>query len=223
MLLNNKRFFRFDGFRLYPTEHQLLRDEVAIPLAPKAFDILVYLVTHAGSLVKREELMQAVWPDSFVEETNLNVNISLLRKTLGTLPNGEPFIETVPRKGYRFNGPVTEEEDSGRTERWTLETPVHDVQLSPAVGVAAFAAAATAAAPQHPRPEVALPPGDVDTGPGPKWMPGTSISRVIILSLALLGPRAWSHRNAFQAQGPLQYGERFDPLDRDSSVSRAQP
>ena len=108
MLLSNKTYFRFGSFRLYPTEQQLFREEAAIPLAPKAFDILVYLVSHSGLLVRREELMQAVWPDSFVEETNLNVNISLLRKTLGSLPDGQPLIETVPRKGYRFNSPVSE-------------------------------------------------------------------------------------------------------------------
>ena len=54
-------------------------------LAPKTFEVLLYLVKHSGSLVRREELMEAVWPDSFVEETNLNVNISLLRKTVGIL------------------------------------------------------------------------------------------------------------------------------------------
>lgn len=143
MLLTNKRYFRFAEFRIYPSEHRLLRDGVAVPLAPKAFDILVYLVSHNGSLIKREELMQAIWPDSFVEETNLNVNISLLRKTLGTLPDGQPFIETVPRKGYRFNGSVVEEEDSGSTQPVPPDHP--SVELSPAVGAAAMAAAAMTA------------------------------------------------------------------------------
>ncbi len=106
------KYFRFGEFRLYPTEHLLLRDETPVPLAPKAFDILSYLVQNGGRLVKRETLMEAIWPDSFVEETNLTVNISLLRKFLDTTPDGRPYIETVPRKGYRFNAEVIECEEA---------------------------------------------------------------------------------------------------------------
>src|SRR5271165_4342011 len=114
-----KKYFRFGDFRLYPAEHLLLRDETPLPLAPKAFDILLYLVQNSGHLVKRDALMEAIWPDSFVEETNITVNISLLRKALGTMADGQPYIETVPRKGYRFNGGVTEceEPDEPRTEQ----------------------------------------------------------------------------------------------------------
>ncbi len=145
MSLNSKPCFRFGAFRLYPTEQRLLREQTPISLAPKTFEVLVYLVKHSGSLVRREELMEAVWPDSFVEETNLNVNISLLRKTLGSLPDGQPLIETVPRKGYRFNGAVTEDEcGEGEASEPVLET-MQASQLTPAVGAAAMAAAATAA------------------------------------------------------------------------------
>ena len=80
-----------------------------MPLAPKAFDTLVYLVEHHGRLVTREELMQAIWPDSFVDGSNLTVYVSLLRKTLGE-ENG-PYIETVPRKGYRLNAEIQVIED----------------------------------------------------------------------------------------------------------------
>jgi DNA-binding winged helix-turn-helix (wHTH) protein len=107
MALKTKHF-QFDGYRLYPGEHLLLRDGVAIPLAPKTFDLLLYLVQKGGHLVTREELMQAIWPDSFVEETNLTVNISLLRKSLGEMVDGRSYIDTIPRKGYRFNGEVAE-------------------------------------------------------------------------------------------------------------------
>jgi DNA-binding winged helix-turn-helix (wHTH) protein/TolB-like protein/Tfp pilus assembly protein PilF len=114
-----KKYFRFGDFRLFPSEHLLLREETPLPLAPKAFEILLLLVENGGHLVKRETLMEAVWPDSFVEETNITVNISLLRKTLGNLADGHPYIETVPRKGYRFNGGVTEceEADEPKIER----------------------------------------------------------------------------------------------------------
>ena len=134
------KYFRFGEFRLYPTEHLLLREAVALPLAPKAFDILLYLVQNAGHLVKREALMEAIWPDSFVEETNLTVNISLLRKLLEG--DGQTFIETVPRKGYRFVAEVAEdEEDSEKFHK------SHENVMSPSVGDAAASMTAVAMPP----------------------------------------------------------------------------
>jgi DNA-binding winged helix-turn-helix (wHTH) protein/TolB-like protein/Tfp pilus assembly protein PilF len=102
------KHFRFGNYRLYPGEHLLLREDTPIPLQPKTFDILLMLVENAGYLVTRDELMKAVWRDSFVEESNLTVNISLLRKALGDMGDGRPYIDTVPRKGYRFNAEVAE-------------------------------------------------------------------------------------------------------------------
>jgi DNA-binding winged helix-turn-helix (wHTH) protein/tetratricopeptide (TPR) repeat protein len=111
----NRKYFRFGNFRLYPTESLLLHDETPLSLAPKAFEILLYLVQNSGHLVKRDDLMQAVWPDSFVEETNLTVNISLLRKVLGDATDGQSYIATVPRKGYRFQAAVEVCDDEGET------------------------------------------------------------------------------------------------------------
>ena len=71
-------------------------------LSPKTFEILLILVQNGSGLTTKEELMSKVWPDSFVEEANLTVNISALRKQLGLTPSGRQFIETVPKKGYRF-------------------------------------------------------------------------------------------------------------------------
>ena len=99
--------YEFGDFRLDPAEHRLLRGDAPIPLAPKAFELLVALISNYGHLVTREALMQTVWSDSFVEETNLTVNISLLRKALGNMPGGQPWIATVPKRGYRFDGLVT--------------------------------------------------------------------------------------------------------------------
>ncbi|MGH9455126.1 MAG: winged helix-turn-helix domain-containing protein [Terriglobia bacterium] len=107
--------FEFGTFRLDVAGHFLLRDGRPVALTPKAFDILLYLVRNPRRLATRDELMKAVWPDSFVEETNLTVNISFLRKTLGEMHGGEPYIETVPRKGYRFNAPVRGLEDAAYT------------------------------------------------------------------------------------------------------------
>src|SRR4029079_9018887 len=69
---------------------------------PKVFEILVTLVEHGGQVVAKDDLMKRVWPNTFVEEGNLTQNISLLRKAPGESPGGVQFIETVPRRGYRF-------------------------------------------------------------------------------------------------------------------------
>ncbi|HTV54520.1 MAG TPA: winged helix-turn-helix domain-containing protein, partial [Terriglobia bacterium] len=84
----------------------MLREGTPVTLAPKTFDTLAYMVQASARLVTREELMKAIWPDSFVEDANLTVNVSLLRKALGEMEEGGPYIETVPRKGYRFKSIV---------------------------------------------------------------------------------------------------------------------
>lgn len=88
----------------------LLRGSEPIALAPKLFDLLVFMVEHPGRLLTRDELMHAVWPNTVVEENNLTVNISLLRKILGDAPDGKPYIQTVPRRGYRFHASVLQGE-----------------------------------------------------------------------------------------------------------------
>ncbi len=100
--------YTFGPFRLSPSEQLLLCGETPIALAPKTFELLVTLVSRHGQLMTRDELMQAIWPDSFVEEINLTVNISLLRKALGEQPDGRQYIATVPKRGYRFDAPVAE-------------------------------------------------------------------------------------------------------------------
>jgi DNA-binding winged helix-turn-helix (wHTH) protein len=101
-----RRVFEFGPFRLDPCERLLLRGGNSVPLTPKAFELLLNLVERHGHLVAKDHLMKVVWPESFVEETNLSHHISVLRSTLGE--DGEPFIETVPRRGYRFVAPVME-------------------------------------------------------------------------------------------------------------------
>jgi DNA-binding winged helix-turn-helix (wHTH) protein/Tfp pilus assembly protein PilF len=93
---------------LLPSEHILLRGDASVPLAPKAYDLLLALVRRHGQLVSRDDLMREIWPDSFVEEINLTVNISLLRKTLGEQPDGRQYIATIPKRGYRFEAAVSE-------------------------------------------------------------------------------------------------------------------
>ena len=98
--------YEFGRFVLDPAEHRLTLDGEVVAVTPKAFDILVALVQRAPRLVTKEQLMKEVWPDSFVEEANLTVHVSALRKTLSDAGDQDRYIETVPRRGYRFVVPV---------------------------------------------------------------------------------------------------------------------
>ena len=100
--------YQFCRFRFDHENHLLESEGNRILLTPKAFEILFVLVQNGSRLTTKEELMRKVWPDSFVEEANLTVNISALRKRLGETPNGQHYIETVPKRGYRFVVPVSE-------------------------------------------------------------------------------------------------------------------
>lgn len=95
----------FGDFVFVPKERLLLRGGVPVPLTAKAFDLLAVLVQRSGHLVSKDELFEEVWPSTTVQETNLTVNISALRKALGGRNGGE-FIQTVPGRGYRFVAPV---------------------------------------------------------------------------------------------------------------------
>jgi DNA-binding winged helix-turn-helix (wHTH) protein/TolB-like protein len=98
----------FGDFRLDPNRRRLLRGGEIVPLSPKALETLIVLVQNAGTVLDREALMQAVWADTIVEDANLTVAISQLRKAFGQ--NGDPdeFIQTIPRVGYRFVPEVRE-------------------------------------------------------------------------------------------------------------------
>ncbi len=106
MSLKTGQFYEFGSFRLVPDERLLLRDGRLVPLSPKSFDVLEVLVRNSGHLLEKDELIKAVWPDAFVEEGNLTLNISHLRKALGADLDPRGYIETVPKRGYRFVAPV---------------------------------------------------------------------------------------------------------------------
>src|SRR5262245_10363004 len=99
--------YEFGPFRLEIDERRLIKSGRAVPLRTKAFDTLCVLVEHAGRLLTKHELMQTIWPDTAVEENNLNHNISTLRRALDEQVTGQQYIETVPRVGYRFVAGVT--------------------------------------------------------------------------------------------------------------------
>src|SRR5215831_17109238 len=99
--------FEFGPFRLDLSERILLRNGKAVPLAPKVFETLVILVENSGHILDKDELLKELWPDTFVEENNLAQNIFQLRKALENGSSGNQFIETIPKRGYRFTAEVT--------------------------------------------------------------------------------------------------------------------
>src|SRR5580700_10949972 len=116
---NTQCFFDFDRFRVDPHERVLLADGQPVSLTPKAFDTLLVLLEHSGHILEKDELLKRIWPDTFVEEGTLVQNISTLRKVLGEAPVGSAYIETIPRRGYRFAGAVcTAELEPGSEENF---------------------------------------------------------------------------------------------------------
>jgi len=105
-------YYEFGQYRLDPAERVLTRDGEAVSLTPKATETLLVLLRNAGQLVSKETLMREVWPDTFVEESNLTQNIFILRRVLGDDGNGVKYIETVSRRGYRFVAAVRRSSES---------------------------------------------------------------------------------------------------------------
>jgi DNA-binding winged helix-turn-helix (wHTH) protein/TolB-like protein len=107
------RFYEFGPFRINSVGRILLRGGEVVQLTPKEFDILLLLVESRGEVVEKERLIEEIWPDTAVEEGNLTTNISTLRKALAEGSNGQQYIQTLPRRGYRFVGQVSEVVDDG--------------------------------------------------------------------------------------------------------------
>ncbi|HKP69178.1 MAG TPA: winged helix-turn-helix domain-containing protein, partial [Pyrinomonadaceae bacterium] len=103
---NARYIYEFGDFRLDAGHRMLYHKNEELTLAPKAVETLVALVERRGEIMSKDELLEAVWPDAIVEESNLFVYLSILRKTLGTQTDGQPWVETLRRRGYRFNGDV---------------------------------------------------------------------------------------------------------------------
>ncbi len=115
MSLETKRFYDFADFRVDPDERVLLRDGVPLPLTPKAFHMLLVLVENHGRIVEKEKLMTEIWADSFVEEGSLSVNARKLRQALDDNASEPRFIETIPRRGYRFIFPIETDKNESKT------------------------------------------------------------------------------------------------------------
>ena len=106
MQSSSNRFYEFGPFRVDTAKRMLLREGEPVSLSPKAFDTLLMLVQHAGEVLEKDRLMDLLWPDSAVEEANLPLNVSALRKALGETPNERRYITTIPGRGYRFGAAV---------------------------------------------------------------------------------------------------------------------
>ena len=142
-----KKIYEFKGFRLDGPQRRLLHHGQPVQLKSKIFDLLLFLVEMRGQLIEKDELMKEIWPDTIVEENNITVSMSILRKILGEERLGREFIETVPRRGYRFVAEVKEipvaplktETDAGATkaashESSEAETPVDSLAVLPVRG-----------------------------------------------------------------------------------------
>src|SRR6266700_196064 len=145
MSAETKVLYEFGNFRCDPREHLLLCDGKPVSLSPKSFEILVVLIQNNGRLLTKDDLMRQVWPDSFVEEANLTVNISALRKMLGATSAGQQYIETVPKRGYRFVAPVKERRDPGYLDNAasspSLQTQAEREEPQPVVAFVSTASA----------------------------------------------------------------------------------
>ena len=120
-----QRFYTFGDYKIEKTERLLTRKGEVVPLPPKAVELLFVLLENNNHIVTKEELMNLVWADSFVEEANLSRNVFLLRKVLGERENGGgKYIETIPKRGYRFAANVAETKGDEATEIITHDRTV---------------------------------------------------------------------------------------------------
>jgi DNA-binding winged helix-turn-helix (wHTH) protein/Tfp pilus assembly protein PilF len=113
---SSKTIYEFGPFRIDMERYLLLRGDEPIPLSPKVFETLLFLVENRGRVGKKDEIINSVWPDTFVEESNLAQNIFLLRKALGEEKNEHRYIVTIPGVGYRFVAPVREFDDPNASQ-----------------------------------------------------------------------------------------------------------
>src|SRR6266567_5414337 len=122
--------YRFGPFALDSRKRTLSRADSRVSLTPKAFDVLLFLAQNPNRLVTKEELLQAVWGDTFVEEGNLKQYISHLRKALGDNPEDARLIVTIARKGYQFTADVTVAEAANATKQPTVQVSTGDNSLT---------------------------------------------------------------------------------------------
>lgn len=189
------RVYEFGGFRLDARNPALWLGDRLVPLPPKALGLLILLVSRHPAVVSREELLEEVWPDTFVEEGNINYTVSLLRKTLGEHDRERTqFIQTVPKRGYRFVADVREPPPARDEER---EAP--PVQPGPAQASAAAQAEAATTPSDAATPSIAPPPAaPTAAGRGRRLTFAVSLLTLLLLACAAVWWKAaerWGVRN----------------------------
>jgi len=170
-----KIVYEFGPFRVDPDKQVLLRGDQPIPITPKAFEMLVVLVRRSREVITKDELLQAIWPDSFVEEANLSQNIFLLRKALGDTGEQRHYIVTLPGRGYRFAAEVRTVTDTGEALVAQMRSRTEIVLEQPDLEEVSGAPRIIAAKPQP-----ALPP----PARWPKWLVPAAIVAVTVLTAA---------------------------------------
>ena len=169
-----QRFFEFDNFLLDSQQRMLFRDGQPVDLTPKVFDVLFELVQSGGRIIEKKELMEKIWPDSFVEEANLTQHVSTLRKKLGQDAQ-QRYILTVPGRGYRFVAPIKSwEDDAIVTVQERIRSTVTISELGQVLGPP------TEAVVTQPR----LLPAKAESGKRRTWL--ALISVLIILTVGVL-------------------------------------
>src|SRR5580692_10134987 len=115
----------FKVFRLDTANHLLWRDGERVALTPKGFDVLAYLVEHVGQVMTQDKILEALWPETYVNPEVLRKYIQEIRKALRDRPDKPEFIETLPKRGYRFVAPVTDETGARPPEVATSHSTAH--------------------------------------------------------------------------------------------------
>src|SRR5258708_31229745 len=123
--------YEFGDFRIEASKSLLLRTGKPVTLTPKVFDTLLYLVRRRGDLVEKDDLIRAIWPDTVVEENNLNQNISTLRRVLGESRGENRYIVTVPGRGYRFVAEVKKRADASARAETASVSSIRNLAVLP--------------------------------------------------------------------------------------------
>ncbi len=190
-----KDFYEFGDFRIDLSEKVLLRGGKGVPITPKVFDTLMVFVENPGRLIAKDELMERLWNETFVEENNLSFNIMMLRKALGDSAAEPRYIETVPKRGYRFIGKVEQRHAIEAVPENIVDSPLsNDPKAVGSLGSVGLAA----------RPEAAYAPTPHER----KRRPRVIFGALIIFSLVALVVLATSF---FTSSGET-YFTRFDQM-----------
>jgi DNA-binding winged helix-turn-helix (wHTH) protein len=180
--------YRFGEFELSVRARTLSREGVGIALPSKTFEVLLYLVSNSGRVVTKDELLKGVWPDSFVEESNLTQHVFRLRKALQPAPYSAPYIVTIPGRGYQFSAVV----ESVVAESASLAPiPSTSIDAPGEIVVKTVRERSTYRAEEI----VQRPTTQVMAPPRPGWRTVSSVSTIALAALGIWGWSASHHPN----------------------------